>query len=210
MQAQRLARRSAVVTGAARGIGEAIARRLAAEGARVIIADIDIDEAETVARSLRAAGLAVDAQRIDIADPSSVDAFGREMQARVGGCDILVNNAAILDGTPTSELGMDRFREVLRANLEGALQLTLTLLPMLRRSASARVVNVASIMGLRGSRDSVPYSTAKGGLINLTRCLACDLADDGILVNGIAPGFVDTRMAQLPDGSGHEHQTTWF
>ena len=72
------------------------------------------------------------------------------------------------------------------------------------------MINIASVMGLRGSADSVAYSTAKGGLVNMTPALAVDLAPDGILVNCICPGFVDTRMAMLPDGSGHEHQTDWF
>ena len=65
-------------------------------------------------------------------------------------------------------------------------------------------------MGARGSRDALAYSTAKGGIINMTRALACDLGTDGIVVNAIAPGFIDTRMALLPDGSGHEHETEWF
>jgi NAD(P)-dependent dehydrogenase (short-subunit alcohol dehydrogenase family) len=65
-------------------------------------------------------------------------------------------------------------------------------------------------MGLRGARDSIPYSTAKGAIVNFTRALACDVAPDGIIVNALAPGFIDTRMALLPDGSGHEHDTDWF
>ncbi|ARP64326.1 hypothetical protein A9K65_013750 [Mesorhizobium sp. WSM1497] len=210
MEAQRLVARSAIVTGAARGIGEAIARRLAMEGANVVIADIDMDEAENVAASLRASGFGARACRVDIGQTSAMEEFARAIVDEVGSCDILVNNAAVLDATRTDELTIERYRDVMRVNLDGALDLTLKLLPLLKQSSCARVLNVASIMGVRGSRDSVAYSTAKGGLINLTRCLACDLADHGILVNAIAPGFVDTRMALLPDGSGHEHETDWF
>ncbi|TIW88701.1 MAG: SDR family oxidoreductase [Mesorhizobium sp.] len=210
MEKQRLAARSAIVTGAARGIGQAIARRLAMEGANVVVADIDIKEAEEVAASLRASGFGARACEVDIAETSALEKFVRVVTDDVGSCDILVNNAAVLDASKTSELTIERYRDVMRVNLDGALGLTLKLLPLLKQSSCARVVNVASIMGIRGSRDSIPYSTAKGGLINLTRCLACDLADQGILVNAIAPGFVDTRMALLPDGSGHEHETDWF
>ena len=84
------------------------------------------------------------------------------------------------------------------------------MLPQLRASGCGRVVNIASIMGLRGAADAVPYATAKGGVVNMTRALAVDLASDAILVNCICPGFIETRMAILPDGSGHEHETDWF
>lgn len=80
----------------------------------------------------------------------------------------------------------------------------------MRRGEWGRIVNVGSIMGERGSRGSIPYSVAKAGIANLTRCLACDLAPDDIVVNAVAPCFIDTRMALLPDGSGHEHELEWF
>jgi NAD(P)-dependent dehydrogenase (short-subunit alcohol dehydrogenase family) len=130
--------------------------------------------------------------------------------SRWGRLDVLVNNAAILDATPLEKLTRDRFGEVQRINQDGALWVTLGLLPLLRRSARGRVVNIASILGVRGAADNVAYATAKGGVVNMTRTLAVDLAPAGILVNCICPGFVDTRMALLPDGSGHEHQTDWF
>ena len=192
----------ALVTGGARGIGRAIAQRLAAEGARTVVADIEPGEPIP----------GVSAEPVDIADPGSVAALAARLEAAHGRVDILVNNAAILDATPSAELTFERYRHVIDINLDGALRVTMAMLPLLRRAPAGRprVLNIASIMGVRGSRDSLAYSTAKGGLVNMTRCLACDLGPEGIVVNAIAPGFIDTRMALLPDGSGHEHDTEWF
>jgi len=204
--AQRLKDRVALVTGGAQGIGAAIARRLAEEGAEVTIGDIDDAKAEATAREIGG-----EARRVDIADETSVTALAQAIDKAHGRLDILVNNAAILDATPFDELTMTRFAEVLDINLKGALAVTLATAPLLRKAAKGgRVLNIASIMGVRGSVSSLPYSTAKGGLVNLTRCLACDLAPDRITANALCPGFIDTRMALLPDGSGHEHETDWF
>ena len=122
--------------------------------------------------------------------------------------DVLVNNAAILDASPIGDLTVERFREVTRVNLDGALVCTLAALPLMERTGG-RILMTASIMGLVGSPDSLPYSSAKGGIVNMVRALACDLAPKGITVNAIAPGFIDTRMARAPDGS-HEHETDYF
>lgn len=211
MTAGKLEGRVAVVTGAARGIGEAIARRLAAEGAALVVADIDLAEARDIAAAIEATGGKARAEHVDIADDRSVAALAAAVAAAHGSCAILVNNAAILDMTGTEALTMARYRRVLDVNQDGAVRVTLALLPLVKRAAvGRRIVNIASIMGLRGSRDSLPYSTAKGAIVNLTRALACDLGPQGVTVNAIAPGFIDTRMALLPDGSGHEHATDWF
>jgi NAD(P)-dependent dehydrogenase (short-subunit alcohol dehydrogenase family) len=208
--ALRFAGKVAVVTGAARGIGEAVARRLAAEGARLVIADRDSPEATAVAAAIVGSGGDAKALDVDIGDETSVARWAQGIEAQYGRCDILVNNAAINDVTPLAELHMAHFRSVLRINLDGQLAVTLALLALLRRADGARVLNISSIMGMRGSKGALAYSTAKGGLVNMTRALACELGAEGILVNTIAPGFIDTRMALIPDGSGHEHETEWF
>jgi NAD(P)-dependent dehydrogenase (short-subunit alcohol dehydrogenase family) len=90
-------------------------------------------------------------------------------------------------------------------------RVTLALLPLVKAGgAGGRILNIASIMGVRGQPDAIPYSTAKGAIVNFTRALAADLGRHGITVNAVAPGFINTRMAELPDGTGHEHDTDWF
>ena len=205
-----LAGRIAIVTGGARGIGKAIAEQLAGRGAAVVIADRDGDVAEATAAELSARGFDVIAAITDVSDDASIKRLTGEVEARWGRLDILVNNAAILDATPLEQLTRERYRQVQDVNENGALWMIQGMLGLLRQSVHGRVVNIASILGVRGTADSVAYATAKGGVINMTRTLAVDLAPHGILVNCICPGFVDTRMALLPDGSGHEHQTDWF
>ena len=206
----RLDGRVAVVTGAARGIGEAIAARIATEGAAVLLADIDGDVAAEAAARLAAKGLQARGARTDITSETSLAELRALVAREHGRLDIVVNNAAILDATPLEALTRQRYDLVQQVNQNGALWTTLALLDLLKASGQARVVNIASIQGVRAAPDTLAYATAKGGVINMTRALAVDLAPHGVLVNCICPGFVDTRMALLPDGSGHEHETDWF
>ena len=204
----RMQDRIAVVTGGAQGIGLGIATRLAQEGARVILADIK--DAKPAAEALTARGLAASAATVDIGDDVSVAALAALVEDRHGHLDILVNNAAIADEAPIADLTMEHYLRVTRINQDGAVRVSLALLPLIRKGGAARrILNIASIMGLRGWPNSVPYSTAKGGIVNFTRALAADLAPEGILVNALAPGFVDTPMSILPDGS-HEYDADWF
>ena len=199
----------ALVTGAARGIGLAIAVRLLEEGATVLLADIDREELERAVLQLppesAPRGTPVE---LDITDEAACRRVIAEIDERHSRLDVLVNNAAILDSCPIGDLSIERFRAVTRVNLDGALVCTLAAIPLMERNGG-RILMTASIMGLVGSPDSLPYSSAKGGIVNMVRALACDLAPKGITVNAIAPGFIDTRMALAPDGS-HEHETEYF
>lgn len=207
---RRLEGRVAVVTGGAQGIGFGIAQRLAQEGASVILADLKFKVAGAAAMKLTGEGLDATAIAVDIGDDASVSSLANAVGSRHGRCDILVNNAAIKDTTSIDDLTMAHYQSVIRINQDGAIRVSLAFLPLLRKGGSCRrILNIASIMGVRGWPDAVPYSTAKGAIVNFTRCLACDLAKDNIMVNAIAPGFVDTPMSIQEDGS-HEYDAEWF
>jgi NAD(P)-dependent dehydrogenase (short-subunit alcohol dehydrogenase family) len=205
----RFSDRVAIVTGAAGGFGSAIAGSFAAEGARVLVADIDVEGATRVADEIGAGGGTAVAVACDVSRAADWKNLAEISRTRFGRLDILVNNAAILDMTPYDELTHARFAEVVRVNLDGALICTLAAVPALVRAGGGRILNIASIMGIRGARESIPYASAKGGVVYLSLCLACDLAAKGITVNAIAPGFIDTRMAVTRDGT-HEHATELF
>ncbi len=200
-----VAGRVAVVTGAARGIGRAIAEDLIAGGARVALIDID---GEGVARAADALGPESLAVPTDIADLAAVERAVAAIETRWGGADILINNAAVADLTGFDALTLEHWRRIFSINLDGALHLSMALVPAMRARGGGAIVHIASIMGMLGSPGGLAYSAAKGALINLTRAMACDLAP-GIRVNAVAPGFIDTPMARLADGS-HEHDAPVF
>lgn len=207
---RRLQDRVAVVTGGAQGIGFGIAARLAQEGAILVIADINQAKARAAAERITGSGGMATAHHVDIGDDASVSALAAHVDATHGRCEILVNNAAISDGTGIEKMTMARYHEVIRVNQDGAVRMCLSFVPLLKKAKDGkRILNIASIMGVRGWPDAIPYSTAKGAIINFTRALAADLAPHGIMVNALAPGFVNTPMSILPDGS-HEYDSDWF
>lgn len=206
MQARRLEGKIALVTGSARGIGAAIAERFAREGAVVWMADIDA--AANAAAAARLSNVVV--AEVDIASDLSVANLAKEIESKHGHLDVLVNNAAILDIVRFEDLTASHTSKILEINLNGAVRVTLAMVPLLKKSkGTARILNIGSVNGLRGTPDNIPYSIAKGGITNLTRCLAVDLGQFGINVNALAPGFIDTRMSIMPDGT-HEHKTEVF
>jgi NAD(P)-dependent dehydrogenase (short-subunit alcohol dehydrogenase family) len=207
---KRLQGRVAVITGGAQGIGLGIATRLAAEGAAVVLADIKQETADLAAAKLKARGLDAKAIRVDIGDDASVASLAAQVDREHGRCEILVNNAAIGADTHIETMRMEEYQHVIRINQDGAVRVTMAFVPLLKKAGNGRrILNIASIQGLRGWPNQIAYATAKGAIVNFTRALACDLAPDNIMVNAIAPGFVDTPMSIQPDGS-HEYDADWF
>jgi NAD(P)-dependent dehydrogenase (short-subunit alcohol dehydrogenase family) len=207
---KRLSGRVALVTGAARGIGLAAARRLAEEDAKVLLSDIDDDILASAAAPLKAQGLAVAAIRCDVADQAGIDAMIGKAVRDWGRIDIVVNNAAISDDTPIEDLSDEQWHSVLAINLDSVLDVTKAALPWLKESRSGSIINIASVQGIRGQPHAMAYATAKAGVINLTRCMAVDFGPFGIRANAVAPGYIDTRMAEQKHGTPHEHKTDWF
>jgi NAD(P)-dependent dehydrogenase (short-subunit alcohol dehydrogenase family) len=205
----RLQDRAALVTGAARGIGLAATRALAQEGARVLMCDLDEDVVLSAADALREEGLTVQALKADVSNQDSIAQAVAAAVTAWGRLDILISNAAITDDTPFESISAERWHRVMNVNLDSVLYGAQAAMPHLKRSPCASIVNVASIQGLRGQPNSMAYATAKGAVVNLTRCMAVDFGPLGVRVNAIAPGYIDTRMA-LMHGNVHEHQTDWF
>ena len=185
--------RLALVTGAARSIGEACARKLAADGARVAVLDIDAEGAERVASSID--GLAV---QVDVTDPASVDAAVATVVERLGGLDIAVNNAGVTsEGALTGDLDEDTWRAILSVNLDGVFHCLRAEIGVMRERGGGSIVNMASILSAAAFRNHVAYTTSKHGVVGLTRGAAVDHAADGIRVNAVAPGFIRTPLIEV-------------
>ena len=177
--------RSALVTGGAKGIGAAIARRLAAEGGRVTIGDVDTDGAERVAAEIGATAV-----RLDVTDPGSAAAAVEG----AGGVDVLVNNAGMDEFAFFTDTDPGLWDRVLAVNLKGVLACTHAVLPGMQQTGYGRIVNIASEAGRVGSKGSAVYSAAKGGVIAFTKTIARENARFGITANAIAPGPIDTPL----------------
>jgi 3-oxoacyl-[acyl-carrier protein] reductase len=188
-----LAGKVALVTGASRNIGRSIARTLAAAGAAVVVnTRRSREEAEAVAEEIRADGGQAIALIADVTDDAAVAAMVDETVARFGRLDILVNNAANRPEGKLDELDLAAWREVLATVLDGAFICAKAALPHLRTSGAASIVNIGGMTGHTGATGRAHVITAKAGLAGLTRALALDLATEGITVNCVAPGLIDT------------------
>ncbi|TMA82343.1 MAG: 3-oxoacyl-[acyl-carrier-protein] reductase [Deltaproteobacteria bacterium] len=192
-----LAGKLALVTGASRGIGAAIARDLAAAGGRVVVNYRERrDAAEAVAADIRAAGGFAEVLGFDVADGDAVDAAIRDVAARLGNVDILVNNAGVsADGLilRTSDEAWDR---VLDVNLKGVFNCTKAVSRAMMRARSGRIVNISSVVGFMGNTGQSTYAAAKAGVIGFTKAAARELASRDITVNAVAPGLIATDMLE--------------
>ena len=185
----RLAGKSALITGAARGIGLAFARAYVAEGARVSIADIDTDGAEKAAASLGENAIAVE---LDVTDQASIDAAVAETVAQLGQIDILINNAAIFTAAPIVEIDRRDYARVFDINVAGTLfMLQAVARHMIARGIRGRIINMASQAGRRGEPLVAVYCATKAAVISLTQSAGQNLISHGINVNAISPGVVD-------------------
>ena len=200
--------RRILVTGAARGIGLAVVRACLQEGAAVLATDIDEPALTERVSGFQERSGKLRHCRLDVADPASIDSALSAISDWPA-LDGLVNNAAVLDISDAATVTEARFSEVLNVNLTGALRVTQAVLPLLRKSRTPAIVNTLSTQSFFGVPKSAAYASAKGGLHMLTRSMAVDFGDDGLCVNAVAPGFINTRMA-LTDTGEHEHEMADF
>jgi len=183
---------TAIVTGAATGIGEAIARRLANAGAAVAVADLNLDGATKVARSIGGEAFPL---QIDIARSAAVNAAIASVIEKRGQIDVLVNNAGIAGkAAPLWEQSDEDWTSVIAVNLLGVVYCTRAVLPHMRKRKYGRVVNIASIAGKEGNPNMSPYSATKGAVITFTKSIGKEVATDGICVNAVAPAVIRTQI----------------
>ncbi len=178
--------RTAIVTGAAQGIGAAIAANLAEAGATVAAADINAEGAAAVAGKLGDPNFAL---HVDVGDPESVAALHAEVTGRTGRIDILVNNAAIVPFIAWDDVDFDTWRKILRVDLDGVYLMSRASSDVMRTRGYGRIVNIASNTFFAGTPNMAPYVAAKGGVIGFTRALATELGPYGITVNAVSPGL---------------------
>jgi 3-hydroxybutyrate dehydrogenase len=188
--------RGAVVTGGGRGIGRAVVRSLAELGATVVISARSTKEIEGVAAELKKDGFQAHAITCDVADEASVKAMAAEALKRLGTVDVLVNNAGIALSNPVKRLPLEEWNRTLAVNVTGTFLCTRAFISGMVDRRWGRVINVASVAGLRGGRYIAAYCASKHAQIGFTRALAAEVADQGITVNAICPGYVDTPMTE--------------
>jgi 3-oxoacyl-[acyl-carrier protein] reductase len=185
----------ALVTGAGRGIGRTIARTLAACGAKVACVDVDPQGLAETQEAIRAAGGTAEVFSCNVTDSGRVNEVVGEVVKKLGGLDVLVNNAGITRDNLSMRMTDEQFDAVIGVNLKGTFLFTRAAERPMMKARRGRIINIASVSGLMGNPGQANYSASKAGVIGLTRTVAMELAQRNITVNAVAPGFIDTDMA---------------
>lgn len=187
----------AVVTGAGRGIGRAIALRLASAGADVVCLSRTPENAAKVSAEVQALGRRAWAQAVDVADAAAVEATAARILSEAGRVDILVNNAGVTRDGLLMRLNDDDWEAVINTNLRGAFSFIKALSRSFLKQRSGRIINITSVIGLIGNAGQSNYAASKAGLIGLTKSVAREFASRGVTCNAIAPGFIETDMTAV-------------
>jgi 3-oxoacyl-[acyl-carrier protein] reductase len=188
--------KTAIVTGSGRGIGKGIAETLASLGARVTINDIDGQLAEKTAAEFRSQGFQAIAAAGDVTQPDDVKNVVKKTIEQFGQVDILVNNAGIIGLTAFADISLAEWNRMLQVHMTGSFLFSQEVLPSMKQNKGGKIINIASNWGQRGQAGSVHYCAVKAGIIGFTKALARELAPDGILVNAVAPGPIETDMIE--------------
>lgn len=184
------------MTGASRGIGEAVARRLAAEGALVIAAARSVDALEELVAGIGESGGRAVALRLDLSDAASIESAAKSSIETHGRVDVLVNNAGVTEDNLVLRMSREAWDRVLATNLTGVFLLTQAVIRSMIRKRFGRIVNVTSIVGLMGNAGQANYAASKAGLVGLTKSIARELASRNVTCNAVAPGLIRTAMTE--------------
>lgn len=207
--ADRLKDKITIVTGAANGIGRAIAEGFAAEGAWLLVADLEIDAGHATVEGIRQKGGRAEFMSVDISRPEQVQAAVVRAASENGRIDVLCNNAAYI--APWHDLlnaTDEEWRKCIDVSLMGTVTLTKLVLPYMVRQHGGSIIHVSSVQGMVGARGSAAYTTIKTGLIGLTRSMAYDYGPDNVRVNALCPGPIQTRISPKPGDALHERQVS--
>jgi 3-oxoacyl-[acyl-carrier protein] reductase len=203
----KLAGKVALVTGAAQGIGKAVALLLAQNGADTVVSDINLEKAEETAKEIQSLGRKALAIKVDVAQLGEVEKMVEASLAQFGKIDILVNNAGIARDKLILRMTEEDWDAVLNINLKGTFNCTKAVVRHMSKQKSGKIVNIASVVGEMGNAGQGNYAASKAGVIGFTKTIAREFAQRGINVNAIAPGYIETSMTEaLPDKAKEELQ----